>query len=179
MGLIVAEAQPPVICVARAEYRQLRKQPWLPSRVYIIPTNSAQSPSRMLKRLDQRLVTEYIRYICIAGCLLETMSETRTPGFCALCKSRCGSILVVRDGRFVGQEPNPEHPTGQSLCVKGRAAAEIVYNHASSIHCGARTQKARTTPAGTGFLGTKHSSKPHRSSIAFAGKPEPKPSPSV
>lgn len=55
MGLIVAEAQPPVICVARAEYRQLRKQPWLPSRVYIIPTNSAQSPSRMLKRLDRRL----------------------------------------------------------------------------------------------------------------------------
>jgi hypothetical protein len=48
VGLIVAEAQPPVICVARAEYRQLRKQPWLPSRVYIIPTNSAQSPSRML-----------------------------------------------------------------------------------------------------------------------------------
>ena len=93
MGLIVAEAQPPVICVARAEYRQLRKQPWLPSRVYIIPTNSAQSPSRMLKRLDRRLATEYITYICIAGCLLETMSETRTPGFCALCKSRCGSIL--------------------------------------------------------------------------------------
>src|SRR4029077_14817832 len=76
------------------------------SRVYIIPTNSAQSPSRMLKRLDRRLATEYITYLCIAGCLLETMSETRTPGFCALCKSRCGSILVARDGRFVGQEPN-------------------------------------------------------------------------
>ena len=60
MRLIVAEAQPPVICVARAEYRQLRKQPWLPSRVYIIPTNSAQSTNRMLKRLDRRLATEYI-----------------------------------------------------------------------------------------------------------------------
>ena len=67
MGLIVAEAQPPVICVARAEHRQLREQPWLPSRVYIIPTNSAQSPSRMLKRLDRRLATEYIMYICMAG----------------------------------------------------------------------------------------------------------------
>jgi Molybdopterin oxidoreductase Fe4S4 domain len=54
------------------------------------------------------------------------MSETRIPGFCALCKSRCGSILVARDGRFVGQEPNPEHPTGQSLCVKGRAATQDV-----------------------------------------------------
>lgn len=56
------------------------------------------------------------------------MTEIRTPGFCALCKSRCGAILVTRDGRFVGQEPNPDHPTGQALCVKGRAAPEIVYN---------------------------------------------------
>jgi anaerobic selenocysteine-containing dehydrogenase len=71
------------------------------------------------------------------------MSETRTPGFCALCKSRCGSILVVRDGRFVGQEPNPEHPTGQSLCVKGRAAAEIVYNPQRQLY-----PLRRTNPKG-------------------------------
>ncbi len=56
------------------------------------------------------------------------MTETRTPGFCALCKSRCGAIMVTRDGKFVGQEPDPSHPTGKALCVKGRAAAEIVYN---------------------------------------------------
>jgi anaerobic selenocysteine-containing dehydrogenase len=62
------------------------------------------------------------------------MSEIRIPGFCALCKSRCGSILVARDGRFVGQEPNPEHPTGQSLCVKGRAAAEIVYSSRRQLY---------------------------------------------
>ena len=71
------------------------------------------------------------------------MPETRTPGFCALCKSRCGSILVVRDGRFVGQEPNPEHPTGQSLCVKGRAAAEIVYNPQRQLY-----PLRRTNPKG-------------------------------
>ena len=57
------------------------------------------------------------------------MAETRTPGFCALCKSRCGAILVTDEaGRFVGQEPDPSHPTGRALCVKGRAAADIVYN---------------------------------------------------
>jgi anaerobic selenocysteine-containing dehydrogenase len=68
------------------------------------------------------------------------MAETRTPGFCALCKSRCGAILVTRDGRFVGQEPNPDHPTGQALCVKGKAAAEIVYNAQRQLYPLKRTR---------------------------------------
>ena len=72
------------------------------------------------------------------------MTETRTPGFCALCKSRCGSILVTRNGRFVGQEPFPEHPTGQSLCVKGKAAAEIVYNPQRQLY-----PLRRTNPKGS------------------------------
>ena len=108
------------------------------------------------------------------------MAESRTPGFCALCKSRCGSILVARDGRFIGQEPNPEHPTGQSLCVKGRAAAEIVYNPQRQLfRCGAQTQKARKIPDGSVFLGRKHSSKLRQSSSAFARKRDLKPLPSA
>jgi anaerobic selenocysteine-containing dehydrogenase len=56
------------------------------------------------------------------------MSETRQPGFCALCRSRCGQIVVVRDGRLAAVEPDPGHPTGAALCVKGKAAPEIVAN---------------------------------------------------
>jgi anaerobic selenocysteine-containing dehydrogenase len=52
----------------------------------------------------------------------------RIQGFCALCVSRCGSIAVVEDGRFVALEPDPSHPTGQALCAKGRAAPELVYH---------------------------------------------------
>jgi anaerobic selenocysteine-containing dehydrogenase len=52
----------------------------------------------------------------------------RVRGYCALCRSRCGCISVVEDGRLVAVEPDPEHPTGQSLCVKGRAAPELVYS---------------------------------------------------
>ena len=52
----------------------------------------------------------------------------RIPGYCALCISRCGSIAVVEDGRFVALEPDPSHPTGQALCSKGRAAPELVYH---------------------------------------------------
>ena len=52
----------------------------------------------------------------------------RIHGYCALCISRCGSIAVVEDGRFVALEPDPSHPTGQALCAKGRAAPELVYH---------------------------------------------------
>jgi anaerobic selenocysteine-containing dehydrogenase len=52
----------------------------------------------------------------------------RIHGYCALCISRCGSIAVVENGRFVALEPDPSHPTGQALCAKGRAAPELVYH---------------------------------------------------
>jgi anaerobic selenocysteine-containing dehydrogenase len=52
----------------------------------------------------------------------------RFHGYCGLCISRCGSVAVVEDGRFVALEPDPSHPTGQALCAKGRAAPELVYH---------------------------------------------------
>ena len=55
-------------------------------------------------------------------------SIERIPGYCALCISRCGSIAVVEDGRFVALEPDPTHPTGKALCAKGKAAPELVYH---------------------------------------------------
>ena len=66
--------------------------------------------------------------------------ETRTPGFCALCKSRCGSTMVTRNGRLVAQEPLPDHPTGAALCVKGKAAPEIVYNAQRELYPLKRTR---------------------------------------
>jgi anaerobic selenocysteine-containing dehydrogenase len=50
------------------------------------------------------------------------------PCFCALCVSRCGAIATVTDGRFVALDADPEHPTGQALCLKGKVAPEIVYH---------------------------------------------------
>src|SRR6476646_4640040 len=55
-------------------------------------------------------------------------SIQRLPCYCALCVSRCGSIAVVENGRFVALEPDPAHPTGKALCAKGRAAPELVYH---------------------------------------------------
>jgi anaerobic selenocysteine-containing dehydrogenase len=56
----------------------------------------------------------------------------RTPTFCALCVSRCGATAVTVDGRFTALEPDPVHPTGRALCVKGKAAPAIV-GHADRV----------------------------------------------
>ncbi|TWT14939.1 molybdopterin-dependent oxidoreductase [Reyranella sp. CPCC 100927] len=62
------------------------------------------------------------------------MSETRTPTFCPLCRSRCGAIAVVRDEKLVALEADPSHPTGEALCIKGKAAPEIVANPNRLLH---------------------------------------------
>jgi anaerobic selenocysteine-containing dehydrogenase len=54
--------------------------------------------------------------------------EEKIPGYCALCISRCGCISTVNDGVLRSVEPFPEHPTGKSLCIKGKAAPELVYS---------------------------------------------------
>lgn len=48
--------------------------------------------------------------------------------------------MVTKDGEFIGQEPNPAHPTGQALCVKGKAAAEIVYRPSRQLQPLRRTR---------------------------------------
>jgi anaerobic selenocysteine-containing dehydrogenase len=68
------------------------------------------------------------------------MATQQIQGFCALCRSRCGCISVVEDGKLVAVEPDPGHPTGQSLCVKGRAAPELVYAPDRLLHPLRRTR---------------------------------------
>ncbi|MEC3956215.1 molybdopterin-dependent oxidoreductase [Nocardia sp. CDC153] len=48
-------------------------------------------------------------------------------GFCTLCKSRCGAIYTVEDGRLTGVRPDGAHPTGKALCPKGRSVPELVH----------------------------------------------------
>jgi anaerobic selenocysteine-containing dehydrogenase/ferredoxin-NADP reductase len=60
--------------------------------------------------------------------MLAAEARVETPGFCTFCRSRCGSVNVVENGRLVAVKPLPSHPTGKALCPKGRAAPEIVHN---------------------------------------------------
>ena len=50
------------------------------------------------------------------------------PCYCAMCRSRCGAIAELENGRFVALKPDPSHPTGKAICAKGRAAPELVYH---------------------------------------------------
>ncbi len=48
------------------------------------------------------------------------------PGYCTLCRSRCGTLNEIVDGRLLSVKPLSGHPTGAALCAKGRAAPELV-----------------------------------------------------
>lgn len=62
------------------------------------------------------------------------------PTFCPLCVSRCGARAEVRDGALVALLPDPSHPTGRAICVKGKAAPEIVYHRSRLVHPLRRTR---------------------------------------
>ncbi|HVH79361.1 MAG TPA: molybdopterin-dependent oxidoreductase, partial [Stellaceae bacterium] len=67
-------------------------------------------------------------------------AEDRVHGFCGLCIARCGTVAVVENGRFIRLEPDRDHPTGQALCAKGRAAPELVYSPERLTHPLRRTR---------------------------------------
>ena len=67
----------------------------------------------------------------------------RQSAFCTQCRSRCGCIAVVDNGRLAAVEPDPTHPTGAKLCPKGRAAPELVH-HPDRL----TTPLRRTAPKG-------------------------------
>jgi anaerobic selenocysteine-containing dehydrogenase len=70
-------------------------------------------------------------------------SPQQVATFCALCVSRCGATATVADGRFTELGPDPSHPTGRAICVKGKAAPRIV-DHPGRL----RQPMRRTNPKG-------------------------------
>lgn len=62
------------------------------------------------------------------------MGGNSVPTFCPLCVSRCGARAELRDGTFLALHPDPTHPTGKAICLKGKAAPEIVYHPSRLLH---------------------------------------------
>ena len=62
------------------------------------------------------------------------------PGYCTFCRSRCGTMNRVENGRLVSVAPLPGHPTGKAICPKGRAAPELVHSARRLTHPMKRTQ---------------------------------------
>jgi anaerobic selenocysteine-containing dehydrogenase len=69
-----------------------------------------------------------------------TEATTTVATFCPLCVSRCGATATIADGEFVALGPDPGHPTGQAVCIKGKAAPEIVRHPERLLHPVKRTR---------------------------------------
>src|ERR1044071_1712543 len=55
-------------------------------------------------------------------------SSYNVRGYCALCTAHCATITTVTDGRITRLDPDFDHPNGGVLCIKGKAAPELVYH---------------------------------------------------
>ncbi len=73
----------------------------------------------------------------------EAHDTRRVATFCPMCVSACGATATVVGGRFAALEPDPSHPTGRALCVKGKAAPEIAAHPDRLLH-----PLRRTNPKG-------------------------------
>lgn len=49
-------------------------------------------------------------------------------GYCALCTAHCATIATVENGRVIRLDPDDDHPNGGVMCIKGKAAPELVYH---------------------------------------------------
>src|SRR5918996_920064 len=58
--------------------------------------------------------------------LAPTSSAVR--GYCALCTAHCATIATLENGRVTRLDPDPDHPNGGVMCIKGKAAPELVYH---------------------------------------------------
>jgi len=73
----------------------------------------------------------------------DEMDAQEKRGYCTLCRSRCGTINVVRGDRLTEVRPDREHPTGHAMCAKGKSAPELVESPHRVLH-----PMRRTAPKG-------------------------------
>ena len=57
-----------------------------------------------------------------------TRAQKFVRGYCALCTAHCATVATVENGRVTRLDPDHDHPNGGVICVKGKAAPELVYN---------------------------------------------------
>jgi anaerobic selenocysteine-containing dehydrogenase len=58
--------------------------------------------------------------------ILDDVQHVR--GYCPLCTAHCATIATVENGRVTRLDPDHDHPNGGVMCIKGKAAPELVYH---------------------------------------------------
>ena len=56
------------------------------------------------------------------------METKERKGYCTLCRSRCGAVYTVGEDMMIKVRPDDTHPTGHAMCMKGKAAPELVHS---------------------------------------------------
>ncbi|MGP3591851.1 molybdopterin-dependent oxidoreductase [Vagococcus sp. WN89Y] len=56
------------------------------------------------------------------------MKSKLIQGYCALCRSRCGTLNEITGGRLTNVQADQNHPTSGAVCLKGKAAPELIYS---------------------------------------------------
>jgi anaerobic selenocysteine-containing dehydrogenase len=69
-------------------------------------------------------------------------------GYCALCTAHCATVATVENGRLVRLDADHEHPNGGVICIKGKAAPELVYHPERLNHPLKRTRSKRDSDPG-------------------------------
>ena len=65
----------------------------------------------------------------VKGTMNDLAQESSTVrGYCALCTAHCATIATVTNGEVIRLEADFDHPNGGVLCIKGKAAPELVYH---------------------------------------------------
>src|SRR5215475_7608126 len=57
-----------------------------------------------------------------------TLAKKFVRGYCALCTAHCATVATLENGRVTRLDPDDDHPNGGVICVKGKAAPELVYH---------------------------------------------------
>jgi anaerobic selenocysteine-containing dehydrogenase len=76
---------------------------------------------------------------------LAQSSSAAVRGYCALCTAHCATIATVVDGKVVRLDADFDHPNGGVLCVKGKAAPELVY-HPERLNYPLRRTRSKSDP---------------------------------
>jgi len=78
------------------------------------------------------------------------METQEKKGYCTLCRSRCGTINTVRGDTLLKVRPDNTHPTGSAMCMKGKAAPELVHSPSRVLY-----PMRRSAPKGAADPGWK------------------------
>ena len=85
--------------------------------------------SAAIMRTTPRLLSKLASDPKTAVWLETAQNETIVPTACLLCPAGCGMLARIADGNLVKMEGSPMHPVNLgSLCPKGQAAPELLYN---------------------------------------------------